>query len=597
MADIINIPNNLVPPPVIPLTDAEKNRIVLTLQGNSLKNPTEPALSSLIEETIRQRDLWQTSGVELDPISEADREEMRRALNFLRSALEGYRTHSNIISGVNYNYNGFPPGFLGRLSIAQSYNNLRESIRKTADGPCGIEEPKENILNAVFRSILGTAQSLIEELTPVVTNLKERAEEATDPQAVYDEFQPIIDSAYQRVLDLKTEDDRGYFRAYNFVIQFSLGQSIVNSKRDPAANFLFENVVGGPLFNAPDETINALNVQCQAWFITSGQPDDDFGSRFSSEAAITNITAFQGISVSGLTVGDLIQWDGSNFVNIGVNDLGISGGSGGATDGYILTAKFEENTGITHSINFDDINNVTGKGRKMLFLEDDGMVRFDFCRAQDIFLDSEFVFSVESFTISGASAELIGVGNYSLTGRTFNASYPTNAADPSAASISASGTNTGFPFSLIDPYTSGSASGKTVAYPGAKNQSVTFTIGATSTEGEYDEATDTIVFRQNNYWGVSSNGALDGTGLIGLGSSALSTSRSRSFSVTAGSGEYIYYAYPTSYGLATFTVGGFAGGFSLLGTYSHTNANSFVENYYIYRSDNTNLGSTTVVVS
>lgn len=598
MADIVNIPNSLIPDPAIPLSDAERNRIVLTLQGRSLKNPTEPALTELIEEVIRQRDLWATAGVELDPISEADKEEMRRALNFVRSALESYKTHSNILSGVNFNYNGFPPGFLGRLSIAQSYNNLRESIRKTADGPCGVEESKDNIMNDVFYSILGNAQSLFETLRPLIFNLKERVEEAdvSARQDLYDESYPLIDDAFDQINSLKATDDQGYFKAYNFVIQFSLGQSIVNAKRDPAANFLFERVVGGPLFNAPDETINALNVQCQAWFITSGQPDDDFGARFIAEAAITNIASFQGISFAGLTTGDLIQYDGSNFVNISVNDLGISGG-GGATDGYILTAQFDTNTGITHSVNFDNINTVTGKGRKMLFLEDDGLVKFDFCRAQDIFLDSEFVFSVESFTLSGASAVLIGVGNYSLNGRTFNASYPENAADPTAANIRCNVTNTGFPFALTTPFTSGSANGKTVAYPGSKNQSVVFTIGATSADGEYDEATRSLVFRQNNYWGVSSNTALDGTGLIGLGGSALSTGRSRSFSVTAGSGEYIYYAYPTSYGTATFTVGGFAGGFSLLGTYSHTNANSFVENYYIYRSDNPNLGTTTVVVS
>jgi len=86
--------------------------------------------------------------------------------------------------------------------------------------------------------------------------------------------------------------------------------------------------------------------------------------------------------------------------------------------------------------------------------------------------------------------------------------------------------------------------------------------------------------------------------LLSLNSN-LDNNRNYSFSDNAGPGEYIYYAYPSSYGDASFTVGGFVGGFSKLhgGATAHTNSAGFTETYFIYRSDNANLGSTEVVVS
>ena len=134
--------------------------------------------------------------------------------------------------------------------------------------------------------------------------------------------------------------------------------------------------------------------------------------------------------------------------------------------------------------------------------------------------------------------------------------------------------------------------------PGSKNSSVTFTLGATGSDGSFVTSTDSITFRNNNYYGVSSNAGLTGPDLLTL-SSNLDNNRSYSFSANAGSGEYIYYAYPSSYGDASFTVGGFAGGFSKLhgGATAHTNASSFSETYFIYRSDNASLGSTEVVIS
>ena len=273
-------------------------------------------------------------------------------------------------------------------------------------------------------------------------------------------------------------------------------------------------------------------------------------------------------------------------------------GNTGATGAGLFDTTYDSGTTLNHSLNFDDINTVSGDGRKFPVLLGDGSITFDYIRAQDIFLDSEFVFGINSFSISGSATVLIGTGNYSLSSRSLSASYQ----EPGSITVSEAEVKTnatsdsGFPIDL----TSGSASltSETIAYPASKNTSVTFTLGATGSDSRYVTSTDTITFRNNNYYGVTSNPSLDGSQLDQL-TDVLDNNRQYTFTDNAGSGEYIYYAYPSSYGNATFTVGGFVGGFSKLhgGATAHTNSAGFSETYFIYKSDNASLGSTTVVVS
>jgi hypothetical protein len=84
----------------------------------------------------------------------------------------------------------------------------------------------------------------------------------------------------------------------------------------------------------------------------------------------------------------------------------------------------------------------------------------------------------------------------------------------------------------------------------------------------------------------------------GLANSALSASRNRTITVNAGPGQKIFYCYRAAYGSATFTVGGFSGGFTNTALLvSLTNAYGFLENYTVWESDNPGLGLTTVVVT
>lgn len=112
-------------------------------------------------------------------------------------------------------------------------------------------------------------------------------------------------------------------------------------------------------------------------------------------------------------------------------------------------------------------------------------------------------------------------------------------------------------------------------------------------------ATTSVTWTQKVFWGVSVvPGAYNEAFIEGLASNALATSRARTISVNAGLGQKIYYAYRNAYGDATFTVGGFSGGFTkVAASVPVTNINGFTENYEVWESDNPNLGATTVVVT
>lgn len=64
--------------------------------------------------------------------------------------------------------------------------------------------------------------------------------------------------------------------------------------------------------------------------------------------------------------------------------------------------------------------------------------------------------------------------------------------------------------------------------------------------------------------------------------------------LTTGVGEYMLFAFPKRLGLVAFWVGGFEGGFEDPETVSVTNANGYTEDYYAWRSTNSNLGSVVV---
>lgn len=133
---------------------------------------------------------------------------------------------------------------------------------------------------------------------------------------------------------------------------------------------------------------------------------------------------------------------------------------------------------------------------------------------------------------------------------------------------------------------------------GAWTATTTFTMAATDERDTAITSKPKLTFTKNVYYGVADlNDNPNSAFITGL-TAELRTNKKLSFTVNVGSNKYVYYAVPTSYGACTFAVGGFSGGFEAAKTVSVTYPNtSHTENYYVYRSTNNSLGSTTITVS
>lgn len=105
-------------------------------------------------------------------------------------------------------------------------------------------------------------------------------------------------------------------------------------------------------------------------------------------------------------------------------------------------------------------------------------------------------------------------------------------------------------------------------------------------------------FRHYRYWGVATEPTVyNGAFIKSLSLKEFATNRLKSsFSVTADEDEYIYYCYPTSWGEAIFNVGGFDGGFTLVDTIEFLNDSGEATQFNIYKSENINLGTQTIIV-
>lgn len=139
---------------------------------------------------------------------------------------------------------------------------------------------------------------------------------------------------------------------------------------------------------------------------------------------------------------------------------------------------------------------------------------------------------------------------------------------------------------------------RTVQYTGANiTAGKTFTL--TVSDGK-NSANKSIIytFQHKRYWGVSTlPGTYNSTFIKSLTSSEFSTTKAKSsFTVTAGTGQYIFYCFPATWGTPVFTVGGFKGGFEKAATIDFTNASGNVTSFDIWKSENLNLGTQSIIV-
>lgn len=134
--------------------------------------------------------------------------------------------------------------------------------------------------------------------------------------------------------------------------------------------------------------------------------------------------------------------------------------------------------------------------------------------------------------------------------------------------------------------------------PGSVTGNKTFTLTVTDERGATDSASTSITFLNGVYYGALdvSESYEDFSDMILRLNRELRSSKAFTFTANAGEGDRIVYAIPSRYGTPVFNVGGFEGGFSKLLTVEFTNASGYTEDYDLWASDNSGLGSTTVIV-
>ena len=207
--------------------------------------------------------------------------------------------------------------------------------------------------------------------------------------------------------------------------------------------------------------------------------------------------------------------------------------------------------------------------------------------------NASFTFSISTFSDAETAIQEIGIGEWKGIGDiTYTASY-NNGPAQATPYISSSGWSN-LDMTGID-YEGPTVSVETKDYP-AVGGTVSFTLHATDGETNATK-TETVYFYNNRFWGISSKASsYTEADIEGLADSELSNSKGKVFTVNAGVGEYIIYSYPSRLGTVIFYVGGFEGGFESPETVSVTNTSGYTEDYYVYRSTNSGLGSTEVTV-
>lgn len=117
-----------------------------------------------------------------------------------------------------------------------------------------------------------------------------------------------------------------------------------------------------------------------------------------------------------------------------------------------------------------------------------------------------------------------------------------------------------------------------------------WTLEATDERGATASKTTKLQFLNSVYYGVGS--VINVANLTKI----LTSTRTRTFTCNAGTGEYIWYLCPARLGTCNFNVGGFDGGFEVY-SMDMTNESGYTEKYNVYKSTNAALGATRVSVS
>lgn len=133
-----------------------------------------------------------------------------------------------------------------------------------------------------------------------------------------------------------------------------------------------------------------------------------------------------------------------------------------------------------------------------------------------------------------------------------------------------------------------------------KNTWPTWKLTATDNRNKVvSSSVSSFTFLNGVYYGAAAQPEVVDTSFVRglLANPILTSSKGRTITANAADGEYIWYCLPKRLGSCTFKVGGFEGGFALADTIEFTNDSKYTESYYIYQSEESGLGNTTVGVS
>ncbi|MBE3093951.1 MAG: hypothetical protein IMZ52_02890 [Actinobacteria bacterium] len=193
-----------------------------------------------------------------------------------------------------------------------------------------------------------------------------------------------------------------------------------------------------------------------------------------------------------------------------------------------------------------------------------------------------------------------GAGTFSINasaGEYLVLSYPATYTNIPSGSVYETDGGTGFLFNSISCAFSGHAY---ISVTNSAGYTENYKVYASNLPnlGNHSLVTTTSVASTNYiYYGVTETlSGYSEADIEALGTSVTSNTKGRTITPTVGATEYVLYCLPVRLGTVTFTVNGFTGGFQNPETVAVTNANGWLENYYVYRSTNKNLGSPTIVV-
>lgn len=118
----------------------------------------------------------------------------------------------------------------------------------------------------------------------------------------------------------------------------------------------------------------------------------------------------------------------------------------------------------------------------------------------------------------------------------------------------------------------------------------TWTIQLNATGTAVDVENVIVSWTRDVYYGVGAAGLATEAAIEGLPSNALANVRTRTITVSPAN-QKVYYAYPKTYGVGTFTLNGFPAAFNTAFELALTNVNGLTSTYYVYESTNLLTGT------